>query len=186
MTIIKNLRDQFGYTQAELAEQSSLSLRTIQRLESSNKAPKGHTLTALADVFKITPKTLQDRFKAIATDETADSTSVRLINLSVLSFLGIPFGNIIFPFLLWRKNRKSKLVDTIGRRIINFQIMFSATLSILLCLTPFISKQLFSNTPVILYILCIAYLFNIVIVCKTALKLQRNDFNVLNSPLRFI
>ena len=186
MTIIKNIRNEFGFTQAELAEQTGLSLRTIQRLESNNKTPKGHTLTVLSEVFKMTPEALQNQFRAIVKDKASDSTSIRLINLSVLSFLGIPFGNIIFPFMLWRKNRKSKLVDDIGRRIINVQIMFSATLCILLCLSPFIGRQLFSNTPIILYVLFIAYAFNIIIVCITALKLQRNNFNILNLPLRFI
>lgn len=184
--VIKKLREQSGLTQSELAQKSGLSLRTIQRLEANNGVPKGHTLMTLSKAFEMTPQKLQDKFSDSVNDKAIDTTNIRLINLSVLSFLGIPFGNIILPFIIWRKHRHSKLVDHIGRRIINVQIIFSAILSILLCLSPFISRQLFSNTPIILYVLLIAYLLNIIIVCNTALKLQRQNYEVLNLPLRFI
>ena len=186
MSIIKNNREQLGYTQSELANKTGLSLRTIQRLESSNKEPKGHTLTVLSEAFKLAPQILQERFKNNEQIKKSEATSIRLINLSILSFLGIPFGNIIFPLLLWRKYRKSELVDEIGRKIVNTQIIFSATLSILLCLSPFIGRTFFSNSPVILIVLFVAYAINIMIVCYTAVRLHRNNFNFLNIPLRFI
>ena len=63
MSIIKNIRKKSGFTQMELSEKSGLSLRTIQRFESKNKEPKGHTLTVLSEVFDMEPATLQDKFK---------------------------------------------------------------------------------------------------------------------------
>ena len=51
MNIVKNKREQHGYTQDELANKTGLSLRTIQRLESSNKEPKGHSLTVISEIF---------------------------------------------------------------------------------------------------------------------------------------
>ena len=186
LKIIKNKREQLGFTQVELANKSGLSLRTIQRLESSNKEPKGHSLTVLSNVFDIKPSALLDQFKNITQTKETETTSIRLINLSVLSFLGLPFGNIILPFILWKKHRSSMFVDELGRRIINSQIIFSVVLSILLCLSPFISRTLFSNRPIILIVLFVAYAINIAIVCHTAIKLQRHNFNVLNIPLRFI
>ncbi|WP_394750807.1 DUF4870 domain-containing protein [Spongiimicrobium salis] len=186
MNIIKKIREQSGLTQDGLAKQTGLSLRTIQRLESKNKEPKGHTLNVLSLAFTMEPSALQEQFKHVEQTQKEEATSIRLINLSVLSFLGIPFGNIILPLILWRKNRGSKLVDEMGRRIINFQIIFSSVLSILLCLSPFIGRTLFSNTPIILYVLLIAYAINIIMVCSIALKLQRNNFSFLNIPLRFL
>ncbi len=186
MSIIKNIRENRGYTQSELAKKTGLSLRTIQRLESKNNEPKGHTLIVLSDAFNIEASALQDQFKNIKYTKEFETTSIRLINLSVLSFLGIPFGNIILPFILWRRNRKSELIDEMGRRIVNFQIMFSVVLSILLCISPFIGRVFFSNAPIILIVLFVAYVINVVIVCNTAIKLQRNNFDFLNSPLRFI
>ncbi|WP_456437141.1 DUF4870 domain-containing protein [Psychroserpens sp.] len=186
MSIIKNIREKSGYTQFKLAKITGLSLRTIQRLESTNKEPKGHTLTVLSDVFDIEPSKLQDQFKNIEKTKTSETTSIRFINLSVLSCLGIPFGNLILPLILWRINRKSKFVDEIGRRIINFQIIWSAILCLLLCIAPFINKFFFSGTPLILVVLFSAMAINIMIVCATAIKLQRNNFDFLNLPIRFI
>jgi transcriptional regulator with XRE-family HTH domain len=102
---------------------TGLSLRTIQRLESNNTKPKGHSLTALSEVFNMESSAFQVQFKSIEQAKASETTSIRFINLSVLACLCIPFGNIIFPMILWRKNRKPKLVDEIGRRIINFQII---------------------------------------------------------------
>nr|WP_281397809.1 helix-turn-helix domain-containing protein [Winogradskyella flava] len=186
MTIIKNIREQLGFTQAELANKSGLSLRTIQRLESSNKEPKGHTLKVLSNVFNMEPKVLQDKFQRIESTKNSEKTSIQLINLSIISFIGIPFGNIIFPLIIWYRNRKSKIVDDIGRRIINFQIIWWIILSLLLAISPFMSRQFFSNTQIILYVLFVGYAFNVVVVVVTAMKLKRNDLDVLNLPIRFI
>ena len=185
MGIIKNIRQQRGFTQAALAKQTGLSLRTIQRLESSNKEPKGHTLTVLSEVFNMQPSALSTKFKSSEHQQDTEKTSVRLINLSILSFIGIPFGNIIFPIILWYRNRKSKFVDEVGRRIINFQIIWWVILSLLLSISPIISRTFLSDTQIILYVLFVGYAFNVVIVCMTALKLKRNDYNFLNTPLRF-
>lgn len=186
MNIIKKIREKHNYTQLELAKKTGLSLRTIQRLESKNKEPRGHTLNALSEVFELETSVFQEQFRNIEQTKASENTSIRLINLSVLSFLGIPFGNIILPFILWQRNRKSKFVDELGRRIINFQIIFSVILSVLLCVSPFISRTLFSNTPIILIVLFFAYAVNVVIVCRIAIKLQHNNFDFLNSPIRFI
>ncbi|MBC2846260.1 DUF4870 domain-containing protein [Winogradskyella flava] len=186
LTIIKNIREQLGFTQAELANKSGLSLRTIQRLESSNKEPKGHTLKVLSNVFNMEPKVLQDKFQRIESTKNSEKTSIQLINLSIISFIGIPFGNIIFPLIIWYRNRKSKIVDDIGRRIINFQIIWWIILSLLLAISPFMSRQFFSNTQIILYVLFVGYAFNVVVVVVTAMKLKRNDLDVLNLPIRFI
>ncbi|EDP70019.1 transciptional regulator [Flavobacteriales bacterium ALC-1] len=186
MSIIKNIREQNGYTQAELAKQTGLSLRTIQRLESSNKEPKGYTLKMLSEVFDMEPLLLQEKFQNIEKSQNSEKTSIQLLNLSILSFIGIPFGNLIFPFILWRKNRKSKLVDEVGRRIINFQIIWWIIFSMLLCISPFISRKFLSNTQIILYVLFVGYAFNVVIVFITAMKLRRNDFNFLKTSLRLL
>jgi len=186
MNIIKNIRAQHGYTQDELAKKTGLSLRTIQRIEATNKEPKGHTLTVLSAIFNMQPSELQDEFKIVEHIKKSETTAVRIINMGILTFIGIPFGNLLVPIYLWKKNRTSKFVDELGKRIINFQIIWSVVLCMLMILSPFISRIFFSNTPIILLVLLIAYVFNIGIVCHTALKLQRDDFNFLQLPIRFI
>lgn len=186
MSIIKNSREQLGYTQSELANKTGLSLRTIQRLESTNKEPKGHTLTVLSEAFNMKPSALQEKFDTIEKIKESETSSIRFINLSILSFIGIPFGNLILPFILWRLHRKSKVVDEVGRRIINFQIIWWIILSLLLSISPFISNVFFSNTQIILYVLFFGYAINVIIVCNVAMKLQRNNFNFLKLKLRFL
>ena len=186
MSFIKHLREQAGFTQAELASRTGLSLRTIQRLESTNKEPKGHTLQVLSDEFQLTTVEFQNKFKNIEESKNSDKTAIRFINLSVLTFLGIPFGNIIFPLILWYKKRNSQFVDEMGRRIVNFQIIFSAILSILLSISPFVDRWLFGNSQLVLIILFVAYAINVLVVCTTALKVQRDNFNFLNLPIRFV
>jgi len=185
LSIIKNIRREFGYTQLDLSKKTGLSLRTIQRLESKNKEPKGHTLNVLSEFFNMETSVLQDQFKSIEQTKKSDADSIRLINLSVLAFLGIPFGNIILPVFLWKRKRKSKLVDEFGRRIINFQILWSAVLCLLLCISPFINIS-FSGIPLILVVLFSAMTINIIIICITAIKLQSDNFAFLNPPIRFI
>lgn len=186
MSIIKNLREKSGDTQLELAKQTGLSLRTIQRLESNNKEPKGYTLTMLSEVFNIAPLVLQDQFKSIEQTKESEINSIRIINLSVLAFLIIPFGNLLIPLLVWRKKRKSKLVDDLGRKIINFQIFWSILLCLSLCISPFISTGIIFSFPIILIVLGIAVLINLMVVITTATALQHNNLNILNPPIRFL
>ena len=186
MSILKTKRENSGYTQIELAKKTKLSLRTIQRLESSNVEPKGHTLTVLSEAFNINPSDLLEQFKIVEQTKKSETTFIRIINLSVLSCLIIPFGNIILPLILWRKNRKSKFVDEIVKRIINVQIIWCISLSFFLSISPLISRLLFSNRSIILIVLFLVYATNVFIVYVTAIKLQQNNFRILNIPVRFI
>jgi len=186
MSIIKKIREQLGYTQAALAKDTGLSLRTIQRLEASNKEPRGHTLKVLSESFDMQPSTLLEQFQPIEESQTVETSSIQFINLSILSFIGIPFGNLIFPLLLWRRKRQSKLVDEVGRRIINFQIIWWVITAILLSISPFLSSKFFANSQIIFHVLFITYAINIFVVCITARKLKEDNYDFLNLPLRLV
>ncbi len=170
----------------DLAQKTGLSLRTIQRLEASNQEPKGHTLAMLSKVFHIEPSTLQEKFHSIQKNKNSEIVAVKTINLSVLACFGIPFGNIILPIMLWRKKRKSKLVDELGRKIINFQIIWTTILLLSLIISPFINSKLFGSFPLILIVLFVALTINLIVVCFTAILLQRKNLNFLNLPIRFL
>ena len=186
VSILKSIREQEGYTQNDLATKTGLSLRTIQRLENTNKVPKGYTLNALAEVFNMEPSDLQANYLNIKRSRDSEITTIKMINLSVLSFLGIPFGNLMFPISIWRNNRDSQLVDQVGRRVVNFQILFTLALSLLLILIPFTVAKLLPGVPIILISVLFAYLFNIVVIIRTAIKIQHQDFDFLNFPFRLI
>jgi len=62
--IVKKLRDRRGWTQEQLAECCGLNVRTIQRVESGNKASL-ETLQSLASVFEVDILTLTEEITVI-------------------------------------------------------------------------------------------------------------------------
>ena len=197
MNIIKKLRIKSGFTQKSLAKASGLSLRTIQRLEASGIAPKGHTLKVLSDVLNIEPATLRaqvlsgsnhlesEQNDSISTAES-ELQSIKMINLSVLAFFVFPFGNMILPFILWKKKKASKLINEIGKKIINVQIIWSVSLMFLLSISPFIDRGSASSIPLILWVLLTAILVKVVIVGATARAIDRGNVDILNLPFQLI
>ncbi|MFH6770654.1 helix-turn-helix domain-containing protein [Gaetbulibacter aestuarii] len=186
MSVLKSIREKEGYTQTDLATKTGLSLRTIQRLENTNKIPKGYTLNALAEEFHMEPSALQAQYLHTKRSRDSEISTIKMINLSAFSFLGIPFGNLILPIIIWRNNRDSQFVDEVGRRIVNFQILFTLILSLLLILMPFTVSKLFPGIPLVLITALMAYLFNIVVIIRTAVKIQHQDFDFLNVSFRLI
>lgn len=57
---VKELRNRKGISQEILAEASGLSLRTIQRIENNETAPRGDTLKRLAIALDTTPDDIVD------------------------------------------------------------------------------------------------------------------------------
>lgn len=55
---VKDLRKRKGLSQDDLAKESGLSLRTIQRVENGESEPTGETLKRISSVFNITPDEL--------------------------------------------------------------------------------------------------------------------------------
>lgn len=186
MNIIKELREKAALTQKALAQKTGLSLRTIQRLESGGQIPKGHSLNAIAKVFKKKPSFILQTYKPKNEDHNSDKKSIKLINLSALAFMLIPFGNIILPMIMWKKNNYTNLIDTSSRKIINFQIQWSLTLCLLMCITPFINIFSSFSIPLTLIILFIALVINLVVICKTAIMIQHDKNDFLNLPLQLI
>lgn len=184
--ILKKHREKLGSTQADLAKKTGLSLRTIQRLENRNEVPKGHTLTVLSIAFDLEPVAFQREFKKLNLAKNSDTLSIKFINLSALACLGIPFGNIILPFIIWNKKRGSKVVDEAGRKIINFQILWSIILCLLLSISPFVNEYFLPSVSLIIVVLALAFLLNFIVIGFTAVSINRNNLNFLNLPIRLL
>ena len=186
MNKVKAHREKLGITQKSLAEKSGLSLRTIQRLESGKSVPKGYTLSALSNAFEVEPVSLQQASIIADGVDEADKLSLQMINISVLGFFILPFGNIFIPLYLWYRNRKSGFINDNGRKIINFQMLWTMLLVLLLIISPFIVSVLNGAFPLIIIVLIAALLFNFFIVLKTAKAIRRDDFDFLNLAIRII
>lgn len=116
---IKELRKEKSWSQALLAKASSLSLRTIQRIETNGKAAP-ETLLAVAGAFDIDVEKLTD--KVIVTEEAIQSES----------FLGIHVlkGSLLMRFKFWFGKKLSqgrKLMASLGILMIFVPVMFMVT-----------------------------------------------------------
>jgi transcriptional regulator with XRE-family HTH domain len=126
-TIIKNLRNRKGLSQEQLAEESNISLRTVQRIEKGETIPRGDTLVKLSQALDVTPDEL------LEWDIIEDKGYVQLLNWSSISFIVQPLLGILIPLVMWiMKRGKVKFVDDSGKKIINFQITWTLTLYLLL------------------------------------------------------
>ena len=96
---VKTFREQKNLTQSELAENSGLSLRTIQRIESGS-VMKGFTLKAVAKALHTEPEEL-----LFNEEKSMNVDRAKLINFSALCGLIIPFGGVIFPLILTLKKK---------------------------------------------------------------------------------
>jgi len=120
---VKDLRNRKGISQEVLAEESGLSLRTIQRIENNETVPRGDTLKRLAIALDSSPDEIVD-WKM-----QEDQNYLTLMSLSALGFLFFPLLGIIIPLIMWVfKKDKLKNVNELGKSILNFQILWALLL----------------------------------------------------------
>jgi len=165
---VREIREQNNLTQSELAERAGLSLRTIQRIESGS-AMKGFTLKAVAEALKTDPKQLF--FNA---EESVNVDRAKLINLSVLCGLIIPFGGVIFPLILTLKT-KDETNKKLGKEIVSFQIVLMVFISALLIVAPFFQKTLSTRFPFFMIILLLFIFIKLFVTLKNGARLNKNN-----------
>lgn len=146
-----------GYSRAVLAERARLSIKTIQRLESGQTVPRGHTLQQLAEALNLDIQDLT-RFAAAApavTEETpppppfdpSAHTRLKYLNVSALLILLFPLGNLLPPLYHWWKYRHLPLIQSVGGAIVSFQILWTIFSALALIFAPFV-LQLFPDSPI--------------------------------------
>ncbi|WP_432670020.1 DUF4870 domain-containing protein [Flavobacterium sp. SM2513] len=74
-------------------------------------------------------------------------------HLSSLFQYCIPFGNFIFPIIIWATSKdKSEFVDEQGKEVINFQLsLFIYSLILVLIAVPIVLFMIFNNTDLSYY-----------------------------------
>jgi transcriptional regulator with XRE-family HTH domain len=175
LNTLKEYRQRKNYTQEELAKQSGISIRTIQRIEKGLTKGSPHTLKALAKALDIKSSDIivfkEEQENTIVYD---DYHKVKLMNFSILSVLLIPFGNIIIPTILYLKNKSNKHVNTLGRRILSIQILSTFLLSGLAISLFFIIGQGNGAIPIPVPIIYFIYTsVNILIVIHTSIAINK-------------
>jgi len=76
-----------------------------------------------------------------------EKTIAALTHLSALSQYFIPFGNFIFPIIIWSsKKDKSEFIDSNGKNVINFQLsLLLYSIILILIAVPTFITVVFSN-----------------------------------------
>ena len=80
---------------------------------------------------------------------TNGTNTATLLHLSTLTQYFIPFGNYIFPILIWSSNKdKSEFIDYNGKQVLNFQLsllLYSLVLAVIA--VPILITSFFSSIP---------------------------------------
>lgn len=127
-------------SQEFLAENSGLSLRTVQRIENGETKPTGDSIKRLSSALNVTPNELID-WQIIE-----DNQSLLLLNLSQLGFIVFPILGILIPLIIWTsKKDKIKDIDSVGKSILNFQISWNLFLFLIIISSLIASHFHFTN-----------------------------------------
>jgi transcriptional regulator with XRE-family HTH domain len=180
---IKELRKQKGMSQEFLAEESGLSLRTVQRIENSETQPTGDSIKRLSNALNVTPNQLMD-WQIIE-----DSKSLLLLNLSQLGFIAFPLLGILIPLIIWTsKKDKIKDLDYVGKSILNFQISWTLLLFLLVIGLFLTSKLELANISFagILITISVMYFLDFIVVISNTFRYHNGKSIKYPSVFQFL
>lgn len=155
-----------GFTQDELAERTTVGVRTIQRIEKGEVQPHLQTIKLIAVGLGVEVEdliVLED-----PKEEPVNRKWMLLLHASPFFGLIIPFANILCPIFIWiNKSTDNKTYDAHGRAVINFH----CTISLLFI----ISLLLFFAFPGYNYILSgVIFLFGVIFSIKNTFSALEN------------
>ena len=161
----KKLREQKHFTQEELAKESGISIRTIQRIEAGQE-PKGHTAKSLIkaldlDLTALNKKPTEDRNYSL----------IKLINLSSAFVAFIPLFNIIVPLIIMYY---SKQINSITKQIISLQILWTIGSFIIFVLGASLKDPLSLDRRFPLWVIIALIIINVALIFKNAASLNKN------------
>ncbi len=190
-TKIADLRKNKGYSQERLADEAGVSIRTIQRIESGVTRPTGHTLGLVAHVLDTTVEELLKTNELLHNNADSDFELVNKINLSALPGLVLPYGNFIIPFFIWRKHKHEVEVKEMGRRILNFQLLWSVAATLCFILVPMLHYVLIDqfNTgraPITWIVFAFLVIYNVYKTLRTSLLLKQENGRIYPRTPSFI
>lgn len=174
MSKLKAYREKLNITQEELTEQSGISVRTIQRIESGIE-PKGQTLKILAKTLGIQEKELlrQEEIQSVTEVENPELnfTLLKIINLSSLPFTVFPPANIIIPLILMFV---LKQFNPLTKQLITVQILWTIVSVILFMLCAFIKNWFSLGNSFTMIVMIILVLSNVFIILINTAEIDRN------------
>ncbi|MDC6388556.1 helix-turn-helix transcriptional regulator [Maribacter sp. PR1] len=174
---IKSLREQKHLTQEELARESGISIRTIQRIEAGQE-PKGHTLKVLAKALELDLTSINKKATA-----KRNYSLIKIINLSSAFVLSIPLLNVLLPLTIMYFGKQ---FNDITKQILSLQILWSTVSLFIFILASFLKNSLNLSHRFPLWVLLVFIIINMVIILINAASLGKKkklffklNFNVI-------
>ena len=162
---LKSLREQKHLTQEELAQESGISIRTIQRIESGQK-PKGHTAKALAKALDLNLNCINESPR-----EDLNYSLIKIINLSSVFVCFIPLLNIVLPLAIMYYKKQ---FNSITKQILSLQILWSIVSFIIFVLAASLTSPLSLNHRFPLWVIIAMIIINVALIFKNAASLNKN------------
>ena len=140
-----------GYTQGQLSDRTSVTVRTIQRIEKGDVQPHLQTVKLLAVGLDVEVNDL------LVLDNPNEEVIQRkwMLLIHGTPFLGliIPFANVLFPLFIWiSKANDNKVYDQHGRAVVNFHSTINLMMVIsLLLFFPLPGYNFFITGAIFLY-----------------------------------
>ena len=192
--LIRETRERKGLTIEDLAENASVSAKTIQRLETGKTGGRAFTLKSIAHALDIPLEMLTDFHTTKESLETVPASKnidfLKKMNLSALVVLILPLTNLIIPTILFSRAKKDAVIKEIGSKILSFHLIWLIATSVALLIAPF-ARRLFHITLVtefgsILFTYVLFWLINIFVILRIGYQLNEKREKALNGWIRII
>lgn len=121
----RDLRNQRGLSQGDLADRAGIARRTVQRIEAGDVRPHNDTVRRLAHALGVDVEEMTSSFRGSARSRRRTV----LLHLSPLSGLIIPFAQILAPLSMWLIYRAEE--DVLNSQIRDVLLFHSASTALL-------------------------------------------------------
>lgn len=166
MSQVLKFREQLNLTQEQLAEKAKISVRTIQRIEAGVE-PKGHTLEAISKALGV------DKNELVVSQtkkEDINWTTIKLINISSLFLIFVPFANIVLPLVItyWKK-----AFNPLTKQIISIQILWTLLFPLVILTGVFVGKIVDLNNHMVPTVILLMLFGNAYIIIRNTIELDK-------------
>ena len=176
---IKTIRERRHLTQEELAEQSGLSVRTIQRIEAGQE-PKGHTAKVLAQTLGTDLNSISgQKFP----EENINYALVKRINLSSAFVCFIPLLNIVLPLILISLYKQN---DHLTKGIISLQILWSIVSILAVVVAGFLKLTFDLHHQTGLWVAIFFIIVNLIMILVNSANIDKNKTLYFKLSFSFI
>ena len=162
---IKSLREQKHLTQEQLAQESGISIRTIQRIEAGQE-PKGHTAKALMKALDIDLTALNT-----APEKDLNYSLLKIINISSAFVCVVPLLNIILPLGIMSYRKQ---FNPISRQIVSLQILWTIASLLIFVISAALKSALSLDHRLPLWVYISLVVINVILIFTNAISLNKN------------